>query len=146
MRLFLLPISTRRTLLYCQRLNVLTTEKPSFVDRLTQRASKTWAEWEKKDDGWKKKVVEYGNHAFRRIPYEEWALKSIPPLSKRRQREELQGTGKVDLVFPESIIARDQAESILYKLGTEREAIHRRKLLWCLVGMPITVPFALVPV
>jgi hypothetical protein len=145
MRLFLLPISNRRTLLYCQRLNILTAEKSSLADRITKRATKTWADWEKKEAGWQKKVVEYGNYAFRRIPYEEWGLKSVPPLSKRRKDEELQGPGKVDLVFPESIIARDQAQSILQKLGTEREAIHKRKLVWCLIGMPITAPFALVP-
>ncbi|KAI9171085.1 protein (fungal and plant) [Paramyrothecium foliicola] len=147
MRLFLLPVSTRRTLLYAQRLGVTT--KPSdtsYADRGAAWAAKKWAEWEAKDRGWQKKVVEYGNHAFRRIPYEEWGLKSVPPLSTRRRDEELHGKDKVQLVFPPSAISLHKAEGILRTLATERQNLHRQRLLWCCIGMPITIPFALVPV
>lgn len=36
--------------------------------------------------------------------------------------------------------------SILERLSTERNAIHRKRLVWSLIGLPISVPFALVPV
>src|SRR5262245_10007468 len=104
MRLFLFPISTRRTLLYCQRLEAATTERQGWVDRITARAAKLWTSWEKQEGGWQKRVVTYGNHAFRRIPYEEWGLKSVPPLSARRKDEELRGERKIELVFPGSVI------------------------------------------
>ncbi|KAH6895538.1 mitochondrial K+-H+ exchange-related-domain-containing protein [Thelonectria olida] len=118
----------------------------SYVDRGTAWAAKTWANWEKQEAGWKRKVVDYGNYAFRRIPYEEWGLKSVPPLSSRRRADELEGREDVQLCYPSSVIPHEKAEGILRTLATERQTLHRKKLIWCCVGMPITIPFALVPV
>jgi len=33
----------------------------------------------------------------------------------------------------------------MLQLGTERMAMHRRNLMWCIIGMPISAPFAIVP-
>jgi Mitochondrial K+-H+ exchange-related len=145
MRLYLLPISTRRTLLYCKRLNVTTTEKTGLVDKVTSRAAKIWTNWETQGASWQKRIVGWGNSAFRRIAFEEWGLKSVPPLSARRKDAELKGDEKIELVFPSSVIPIHKVEGVLAKLGTEREALHRRRLIWCCIGIPITLPFALVP-
>ncbi len=145
MRLYLLPISTRRTLLYGHRLGIATTEKQTLMDRIQVRAARLWTDWEKRDRGWQKKVVEYGNYAFRRIPYEEWGLKSVPPLSARRREDEMQGTSKVEVVYPKALMPMDKVPTILEALATDRESLHRKKLLWCFVGMPITAPIALIP-
>jgi hypothetical protein len=146
MRLYLLPISTRRTLLYAQRLNAPTSEKKTWSDWLQSKAARTWSGWEQKDKGWQKSVVNYGNHLLRRIPYEEWGLKSIPPLSQRRKQAELQGTNKVEVVYPKTLLAADKVPTILKLLATEREALHKRRLIWCFIGMPISAPIALLPV
>ncbi|RBQ64527.1 hypothetical protein FVER53590_06052 [Fusarium verticillioides] len=146
MRLYLLPLSTRRTLLYAKRLEANTAPQGrTYVDKGTAWAAKTWAQWEKMESGWKRKVVDYGNYAFRRIPYEEWGLKSVPPLSVRRRGKEIEMKEKVDLCFPSSVIPPNKAEGILKTLATERQALHKKRLVWCIVGMPITIPFALVP-
>jgi hypothetical protein len=147
MRLYLLPVSTRRTLIYAQRLNVSTSEtERGLMNKAVASAARLWARWEAKEKGWQRKVVDYGNSAMRRIPYEEWGLKSVPPLSVRRKTEELQGKEKVELLFPSKILPLLKAESIAKTLATEREALHRKSMIWCFVGMPITAPFALVPV
>ena len=147
MRLYLLPLSTRRTLIYAQRLGESTKQSETgLLNKATAAAARLWARWEAKDKGWQKKVVDYGNVAMRRIPYEEWGLKSIPPLSTRRKTEELQGKEKVELVFPGKILPLTKVEGIARTLATERESLHRKSMIWCIVGMPITAPFALVPV
>lgn len=146
MRLYLLPVSTRRTLLYAQRLHVTTSRDRNYADKGAAWAAKKWADWEKRESGWQRKVVDYGNQAFRRIPYEEWGLKSVPPLSARRRDDEIKGAETVELVFPGKAIPIHKAESIARTLATERQALHRQRLIWCFVGMPISAPFALVPV
>jgi len=93
MRIFLLPISTRRTLIYCERVqqqlnggpkaaaaatatadaNANTYSIASITDKIVNKANKTWAEWENAEKGWKKKLTVYGNeYVFSRIPFEEW--------------------------------------------------------------------------
>jgi hypothetical protein len=146
MRLFLLPISTRRSLLYCQRLNIQTTSKQTYVEKITNKASTTWAGWEKAEKGWKKKVTEYGNKAFATIAYEEWGLKSIPPLSARKEKDELEGKEVVELEYPENWKHEKPITDIVRQLATERQALHKKYMIISLVGAPLTAPVALLPV
>lgn len=147
MRVFLLPISTRRTLLYAHRLNVEAAQQSQgLLDKVQNKAAQTWAGWEQKDSGWQKTIVNYGNQALRRIPYEEWGLKSVPPLSTKRRDDELKGSDKVEVFYPQSLVSPAKVTDMLHKLSTEREGLHRQRLIWCLIGMPISAPFALVPV
>lgn len=146
MRLFLVPISTRRTLIYCQRLNgQLTNKKPSTIDRVTTKATAIWAKWEQADKGWKKHLVLYGHKVLKRIPYEEWGLKSVPPLSARREYEELHGKKPIDLVYPGNAMEKGSVLKLLRTLATERQDLHRKRMWWSLLITPITAPIALIP-
>lgn len=145
MRLLLLPISTRRTLIYAQRLSVPAAENQTYIDKGTKRAAKLWSDWEKKESGWQKKVVDFGNVALKRIPYEEWGLKSIPPLSARKQEEALATKKDVEVAFPSSLIHEQKVLDVLRTLGTERQALHKQRMIYSFIGMPISAPFALVP-
>lgn len=145
MRLYLLPISTRRALIYCQRQKKQTPTNPGFADRITNKAADTWARWESQEKGWQKKVTEYGNKAMQRIPFEEWGLKSVPPLSAKRAAEDIQGRSAVEVVFPGNVIKSQEIPPLIKRLGTERQALHSRKLWWSVVAAPFTIPFALVP-
>jgi hypothetical protein len=72
----------------------------------------------------------------------------VPPLSKKREEEVAKQETRmerVEVVYPNSLVTRETAPRILDALATEREALHRRKLVWCFVGMPFTAPVALIP-
>lgn len=149
MRLFLLPISTRRSLIYCEKLHEKAPADRSLYDKVTIKANETWAAWEKDDKAiwdWKKKVTFYGNQALKRIPYEEWGLKTIPPLSKKRKQDILDGKAKYEVLFPARYLPQERVSGILEKLAKERQGMHRSKLIWSVIIMPFTAPFMLVPV
>lgn len=152
MRLFLLPISTRRTLIYCERVPSILAPgatKPPLADRIITKSSAVWTGWEKAEKGWQKKVTEYGNALFRRIPFEEWGLKTLPPATKKRLEEVEKGKGGMgewECLFPGKFLESGRVGGVLERLSVERQGLHKRRLGWCLVGMPISAPFAAVPV
>lgn len=147
MRLFLLPISTRQSLIYCQRPNLQLAEKASLLDRAATKGANLWLSWEKKDSGWQKKVTSYGNKLFQRLPYAEWGLKSIPPLSASRKQEEIEGKEEVRIEYPEAFIDSRHVHDALKELGSKgRQSFHNKWLWGSIIGMPISAPVALLPV
>ena len=157
MRLFLLPISTRRALIYCEPAAhnpAQSGDSPSYVDRGVNYAAKKWAEWEK-GKGWQLKFTQYGNAFLRRIPFEEWGLKSIPALKDGRRknleglllkhggstagnnagaRESLRGE-YAEVRFPGLFqgLARKSVLDTLKEMATTRQALHRRRLYLSLI-------------
>jgi len=149
MRLFLLPISTRRSLIYCEKLHEKAASERNIFDKVTIKAATTWTAWEKDDKAlwnWKRKVTFYGNQALKQVPFEEWGLKTIPALTSRRKKAILEGTEKYQVIFPGLYLRQGTVPEILKKLATERQAMHRSKVVWSVVAMPFTIPFMLVPV
>lgn len=149
MRLFLLPISTRRSLIYAEKLHEKAPKDRSYYDRLTIKADETWAAWEKDEKAvgnWKQKVTFYGNQALKRIPYEEWGLKTIPALTPERKQDIIDGKAKYEVLFPGRLLPKERVPGILQKLAKDRQAVHRTKLIWSVVIMPFTAPFMLVPI
>ncbi|KAL9088685.1 MAG: hypothetical protein Q9159_002936 [Coniocarpon cinnabarinum] len=158
MRLFLLPISTRRTLIYCAPPSLTTSAgKPSLLDRAVLKANETWASWEKDTESvrnWKKRTTEYGNMAFRRIPYEEWGLKSIPPSQRKSGRlkgaegEKKEAPQKVQVLFPGLYqgLCKESMSDTVRRLATERRGLHRQRMWYSIAGMPLTLPFGLLPI
>lgn len=146
MRLFLLPISTKQSLIYCQRINQQLKKEKTYIDKITTKAATTWLGWENKEKGWQKKITTYGNKLFQRLPYEEWGLKSIPPLSARRKSDELAGKQNIRVEFPPSLMTPDAViERLQYFGGKEKVAYHTKWLWGSIIGMPISAPFALIP-
>jgi Mitochondrial K+-H+ exchange-related len=161
MRLFLLPISARRTLIFCDRStasrNVAaiahskeTKQRPHiqyYVDRAITKATATWSDWERADGGWKKTLTTYGNALLRRIPYEEWGLKSFPPLSDRLKNayKAASKDDPVHVLFPSAFLPKLRVGHVLHKLATERQELHCKRMIGCAIGAPMTLPLALIP-
>lgn len=146
MRLFLLPISTRRTLIYCEKVQEqLQGSKAPIADRIVNKANETWAQWEREDKGWKKQVTGYGNQIFKRIPFEEWGLKTLPPLTKSNAEKAVQNAGQIKLYFPSAFLEESRIQGILRKTATERQALHQKRMIWSVLAMPITIPVGLLP-
>ena len=118
MRLFLIPISTRRALIYSRPLNKDLAKELSWTDKISDKVAKTWAKWEEEEKGWKKKVVTWGNKVQQQIPYEEWGLKSIPSFNAQRRLDESHGTKKIDVFFPGNAIKSEKLTSILRTIAT----------------------------
>lgn len=146
MRLFLIPISTRRALLYSRPLNKDLPKELSITDRITNKAAETWAKWEEIDKGWKKRLVTWGNSVQQRIPFEEWGLKSIPSLKAQRRINESDADRKVNVFFPGNAIRKEKLYSILQTLAKERQDLHRKRMWWSFIVAPVTAPIALIPV
>ena len=154
MRLLLLPISTRRSLIFCEKTaNHVPTSQQSYMDRITNKANMTWADWEKADGGWKKKLTQYGNMMFRRIPFEEWGLKSIPQRKPTNSKTSAAQVDKklenpVEVIYPglfQGLTGQDGVRQVLKRIATERQELHRKRMWYSMIGMPLTIPFALVP-
>jgi hypothetical protein len=140
MRLFLLPISTRRTLVYCDRVatQVNASGKLSYHDRIVNKANATWADWENSPNKYKKKLTDYGNVIFNRISYEEWGLKTLPSSTA-----DLTPT---EIVFPGRFFVEKNLAEILRRLATERQGLHKQRFWGSLIGLPFTIPVGLLPV
>ncbi|CAI7668076.1 hypothetical protein PCG10_000410 [Penicillium crustosum] len=146
MRLFLIPISTKRALIYARPLNKDLAKELSYLDRITTKAAETWAKWEEADKGWKMHLVRWGNRVQQRIPYEEWALKSIPSLKTQLRINGDHGKTKVDVLFPGNAMRLERIQQVVRMIATERQEIHRKRMMWSLIAAPITAPFGLIPV
>ena len=151
MRLFLLPISTRRSLIYCQKRVPTSAAQITWlnnpVEKATTKGSATWLEWEKYKAGWRKKVTVYGNKLFQRVPFEEWALKSIPPLTAKRRDEELKEKIKSRVEYPRSLVEPEAVQKALQDYGSDDRQSYHKKWFWgSVIGMPLSAPFMLIPV
>ena len=146
MRLFLLPVSTRQSLIYCERIveQLPAGAKPKLTDRVLATAATQWAAWENKPSGWQKQVTVYGRQLLQRIPYQEWGLKSIPPANSKRLRA-LDSEPKLECLYPARFLDSEKVPTVLKQLAVERQSFHRRRMWQSAVIAPLMLPFALIP-
>lgn len=99
-----------------------------------------------------------GEKLMDRIEYQEWALKGIDPamgphLIRREPKVPESETSTpgdipkldhVPLLYPSSLLEPQRLLKSLKNLTDHRTPHHYRRFWYCVVGMPITIPFALV--
>ncbi|SOV08344.1 uncharacterized protein UDID_00610 [Ustilago sp. UG-2017a] len=140
-----------------------------LTTRMLNKASAFWIDLGRTDQkstlGWKRRTYVLGERLMDRIEYQEWALKGIDPamgphLIHGRAKDENEqdpnevksaesGIPRLDhipLLYPPSLLNPDRLMKSLNNLTDHRTPHHYRRFWYCVVGMPITIPFALVPV
>lgn len=148
MKLLVLPLrtlSSKEVFLYGEALKASADVSPTIPDKIVNKASSTWASWEKADSGWKKKLVTWGNKAISKIDYREHSLKSIMSESSFKRYYPDALTRKVHLSHPKAL-KQELVASELVKLAREGIPRHRQKFLYSFIAMPFTAPFMLIPV
>lgn len=148
MRLFLLPVSTRQSLIYCakavEQLPPGTKSKPT--DKIGNKIAAQWAAWEKKPSGFQKQVTVYGSRLLRRIPYQEWALKSLPPATAKQLQSLENENTQVECLYPARLLDAAGLRETLEQLAVERQSFHRKRMWQAAAITPLLLPFAFVPV
>ena len=135
--------------------------KLPLTTRLLNRASTFWIDLGRTDQkstlDWKRRTYVLGERLMDRIEYQEWALKGIdpamgphliggPPKDADGQNKD-SGIPKLDhipLLYPRSLLDPDRLLKSLKNLTDHRTPHHYRRFWYCLAGMPITIPFALI--
>ncbi|SNX81711.1 uncharacterized protein MEPE_00416 [Melanopsichium pennsylvanicum] len=134
-----------------------------FTTRMLNKASAFWMDLGRTDQkstlDWKRRTYVLGERLMDRIEYQEWALKGIDPalgphLIRREAKDAVAvksdgGIPKLDhvpLLYPPTLLDPKKLMKSLKNLTDHRTPHHYRRFWYCVVGMPITIPFALVPV
>lgn len=144
MHLYLLPVSSRRTLIYCQK-STVKAYKLNWLDYGAVQVTKLWTRWENKESGWQKMIVKYGNKMLDNISFEEWNLKSIPPLYSQNKTKHHGMNSEVKVFFPQAIIPPESVIETLRHLSTSRQNLHRSRMICSLFGMPFSALFVFIP-
>ncbi|EPQ26090.1 uncharacterized protein PFL1_06298 [Pseudozyma flocculosa PF-1] len=140
--------------------------KAPLSKRLLQRASAFWIDLGRTDQkstlDWKRRTYVTGERLMDRIEYQEWALKGIDPamdpklIAAQAAVDGGQGSEKsavdagaspqIPLLYPPSLLKPEPLIASLKNLTDQRTPHHYKRFWVCVVGMPFTIPFALIPV
>lgn len=184
MRFVVVPLSSKSVFVFCQhriappiliksaaasRTAIPTRSTPRLDDRIVAKAQATWQSWEASNSKMKQRIVKWANLALEKIPFEEYSLKSIPPLGRVLRKVEdssddnKSSTGKevhikvgsqpsdssvvpVQVLFPGNVISKSQSAAVLKNLAENGVVMHWKYMWISLVVSPLTLPLALLPV
>lgn len=168
MRLVVIPLSLKRSMVYCQwDTKTATQGKPRIDERLVQRATSAWNNFSKSETKWKQKIVSWANAAMEKIPYDEWSLKTIPARSSvlRRLNSSVSNetTGQqvstsaanglndknlkaITVIYPKTCLSASVVRTRLEKLSSAGISYHTKYMWLSAIGAPLTLPVAIVPI
>jgi Uncharacterised conserved protein (DUF2343). len=146
MRLFLIPISTKRALIYARPLNKDLAKELSILDRVTTKAAEHGRSGRKPTKDGRCTLfagaIEFSNG---------YHTKNGPSKASLHSKTQLRVNGdhgktKVDVLFPGNAVRLERIQQVVRTIATERQEIHRNRMMWSLIAAPITAPFGLIPV
>ncbi|WAQ87964.1 hypothetical protein PtA15_9A88 [Puccinia triticina] len=126
----------------------------ALIRKLTDTGTKQWNKLADSAHGsWKSKIYNTGERMMDKIPFEEWALKSIdpPPIPSKIPSPETGSKGEdepsqvIELLYPGSLCVERELMSGLQRTMAESEPYHRKWMKLNIVLSPLTLPCAIVP-
>ncbi|KAH9447754.1 hypothetical protein MJO28_011289 [Puccinia striiformis f. sp. tritici] len=141
---------------------------PSFlIKKLTDTGTKQWIKLaDSKQGSLKLKIYNFGERMMDKIPFEEWALKTIePPISSSSSTEidkpenqtnmkseigstttrETRTSSQIELLYPGSLCIEQELISGLKRRMEESEPYHQKWMKLNLFLSPLTIPCAIIP-
>lgn len=168
-----IPITTHRSYIFCNhKLTFLDSSQkvPLYVRaeaKITGLARKGWDKLKASNVTINKKVVVLANKLLNTIPYDESCLQSFPAkkvMVREINEEHLKEMPKTLVTgdMSEKNVSVDQLKPIPFYHPRFQEALailsqmhkcrdlyssyHRKWAIWCAIGVPISLPLALIPV
>ncbi|WBW74183.1 mitochondrial hydrogen/potassium transport system protein [Schizosaccharomyces osmophilus] len=140
MKIIALPLPKQRVFLHCYPSEILL-KKVTIHDRIINRIYNTWDAWSKSKSYIRQKTVSLGNSVLHRTSHEESFLRSLSSAKKLNDKEFYSSTviERPDSLEPNRIFQE------LIRLQ-EMKRLHRNNLIANIVGLPLTIPFILVPI
>lgn len=138
-----------------------------YENKAVQFASKVWTNLQKSDKSVNKKIVHYVGRFLDNIPWTEDSLRSIPSKSALLRQVRQTGEKSVDVtelqlksayeikdeplvgipvLYPSSMISSKTLGREMDELCHQSVKYHKRQMLLTGLGIPLSLPFALVPV
>jgi len=116
-------------------------KKATWADWVTGKAGKAWTSMgEAPRDNWKSKIYVYGERLIARVDFEELALSGLDTSLVGQKLKE-----KVALVHP-TFVDGSVMKGQFSAMVAGRKTVHRRGFWRWMIVLPVTVPFAAVPV
>ncbi|CAB16238.1 mitochondrial hydrogen/potassium transport system protein [Schizosaccharomyces pombe] len=139
MRIIALPLPNQRVFLHCYPSEYLA-KKVTIHDKIINRIYKYWDSWSASKSYTKQKVVSLGNRILHATPYEENFLRAIAPVKKLNDTE-LHQTLYIE--HPPNL----ESSTILAELNRSKQLqkTHTNYLIGNIIGLPLTIPFILIP-
>ncbi|EPX73036.1 uncharacterized protein SOCG_00793 [Schizosaccharomyces octosporus yFS286] len=140
MRIIALPLPKQRVFLHCYPSELLL-KKVTVHDRILNRIYNTWDAWSKSKSFIKQKTVSFGNSVLHRVPHEESFLRSVSTAKKLNDKEFY---STIVIERPDSL----EPSEILQELIRlqEMKQLHRKNFIANIIGLPLTIPFILIPI
>lgn len=151
-----IPITTHRAFVYCRHQKALTGNKPSLNSKVTEWGHRAWSKLESSELKVNVKTVEIVNKLLEKIPWEETCLRSVPSQSSivrelchiegAKEAEEKRGSYKpIPVYYPSSLIPETTIFNQLSAYAKDGYSRHLKYLVYSLLGIPLTIPFILLP-
>ncbi|EGG04699.1 uncharacterized protein MELLADRAFT_108242 [Melampsora larici-populina 98AG31] len=138
-----------------------TNQQKAWVNRMTDFGAKQWLKMgTASKTNWKYKIYMTGEGLMDKIPFEEWAMKSIEPSAVPNTRlsnleanhpeeksiKSSESIDPIELLYPSLLGPSEKLIDWLKSTLRQKEPFHQKWMKYNLLMSPLTLPFAILPI